>query len=80
MIDPTGLTSYEYDALNRLTKITNKGVVTTFTYDALGRRKTMTHGNGVVTTYSYDAAPALNLPRVFTLIDRCDGWLENRWG
>jgi RHS repeat-associated protein len=60
MIDPTGLTTYEYDALNRLTKITNnKGVVTTFTYDALGRRKTMTHGNGVVTTYTYDAASQL---------------------
>jgi RHS repeat-associated protein len=60
MIDPTGLTTYEYDALNRLTKITNnKGVVTTFTYDALGRRKTMTHGNGVATTYTYDAASQL---------------------
>jgi RHS repeat-associated protein len=60
MIDPTGLTTYEYDALNRLTKITNnKGVVTTFTYDALGRRKTLTHGNGVVTSYAYDAASQL---------------------
>jgi YD repeat-containing protein len=60
MIDPTGLTTYEYDALNRLTKITNnKGVVTTFTYDALGRRNSMTHGNGVVTSYTYDAASQL---------------------
>jgi RHS repeat-associated protein len=60
MIDPTGLTTYEYDALNRLRKITNnKGIVTTFTYDILGRRKTMTHGNGVVTTYSYDVASQL---------------------
>jgi len=60
MIDPTGLTTYEYDALNRLTKITNnKGVVTTFSYDALGRRTSMTHGNGVVTSYTYDAASQL---------------------
>jgi len=60
MIDPTGLTTYTYDALNRLTKITNnKGQVTSFTYDALGRRTSMTHGNGVVTSYSYDAASQL---------------------
>src|SRR4029077_11127240 len=35
MIDPTGLTTYAYDTLNRLTAITNnKGQVTSFTYDA----------------------------------------------
>jgi len=33
--------------------------MTTFTYDALGRRTSMTHGNGVVTTYTYDAASQL---------------------
>ncbi|MGH7929411.1 MAG: hypothetical protein ACREQV_16600, partial [Candidatus Binatia bacterium] len=37
MIDPTGLTTYTYDASNRLTSITNnKGQVTSFAYDALG--------------------------------------------
>ncbi len=60
MIDPTGLTTYAYDALNRLTSITNnKGQVTSFTYDALGRRTSMTHANGVVTNYTYDAASQL---------------------
>jgi RHS repeat-associated protein len=60
MIDPTGLTTYTHDALNRLTSITNnKGITTTFTYDALGRRTSMTHGNGVVTSYTYDAASQL---------------------
>ena len=60
MIDPTGLTTYAYDALNRLTSITNnKGQVTSFTYDALGRRTSMTHANGVVTSYTYDAASQL---------------------
>jgi RHS repeat-associated protein len=60
MIDPTGLTTYAYDLLNRLTSITNnKGQVTSFTYDALGRRKSMTHANGVVTNYTYDAASQL---------------------
>jgi len=47
MIDPTGLTTYTYDALNRLTWITNnKGQVTSFTYEALGRGASMTHANG----------------------------------
>ncbi len=60
MIDPTGLTTYTYDALNRLTSITNnKGQVTSFTYDALGRRTSTTHANGVVTSYTYDAASQL---------------------
>jgi RHS repeat-associated protein len=60
MIDPTGLTTYGYDALNRLTSITNnKGHVTSFTYDALSRRTSMTHANGVVTSYSYDTASQL---------------------
>jgi len=60
MIDPTGLTTYNYDVLNRLTSITNnQGLTTAFTYDALGRRTTMTHDNGVVTNYTYDAASQL---------------------
>ncbi|MGH8543568.1 MAG: hypothetical protein ACREX3_08045, partial [Gammaproteobacteria bacterium] len=60
MIDPTGLTTYTYDALNRLTSMTNnKGQTTAFTYDALGRRTSMTHANGVVTSYIYDAASQL---------------------
>ena len=64
MIDPTGLTTYTYDALNRLTSITNnKGITTTFTYDALGRRTSMTHGNGVVTTYR-EMGSCLSLLRV----------------
>ena len=60
MIDPTGLTTYSYDALNRLTSMTNnKGQTTTFSYDALGRRTSMTQANGVVTSYTYDAASQL---------------------
>jgi RHS repeat-associated protein len=60
MIDPTGLTNYAYDGLNRLTSMTNnKGQTTTFSYDALGRRASMMQANGVVTTYSYDVASQL---------------------
>ena len=60
MIDPTGLTTYTYDALNRLTSLTNNnGQTTTFAYDALGRRTWITHANGVVTSYSYDTVSQL---------------------
>ena len=60
MIDPTGLTTYSYDALNRLTSMTNnKGQTTIFSYDALGRRTSMTHANGVVTNYIFDATSQL---------------------
>jgi len=60
MIDPYGLTTYNYDVFNRLTSITNnQGLTTSFTYDALGRRTSMTHDNGVVTNYTYDAASQL---------------------
>jgi len=60
MIDPTGLTTYNYDVLNRLTSITNnQGLTTTFAYDALGRRTSMTHDHGVVTDYTYDDASQL---------------------
>jgi YD repeat-containing protein len=60
MIDPTGRTTYAYDALNQLTSITNnKGQVTSFTYDALGRRTSMTHANGGITSYTYDAVSQL---------------------
>ena len=60
MIDPTGLTTYTYDALNRLTSITNnKAQLTSFIYDALGRRTSLSHANGVVTNYNYDAASQL---------------------
>ena len=59
MTDPL-LTTYTYDALNRLTLMTNtSGDTTTFTYDALSRRTSMTHGNGVVTTYTYDLVSQL---------------------
>ena len=60
MIDPTGLTTYTYDTLNRLTSITNpSGQTTTYTYDTLSRRTSITHDNDVVTTYTYDSASRL---------------------
>jgi YD repeat-containing protein len=37
----------------------NKGQVTSFSYDAHGRRTSMTHAYSVVTSYSYDTASQL---------------------
>ena len=60
MITPYGTFTYAYDALNRVTSITNpNNEVTTFGYDAISRRTSMAYDNGVVTTYSFDAASRL---------------------
>lgn len=57
MITPQGTFRYSYDALNRVTSITNPYNQTiAFAYDALSRRKSMTYPNGTITTYSYDAS------------------------
>ncbi|MGW6648538.1 hypothetical protein AMK23_09685 [Streptomyces sp. CB02130] len=49
-------TSYTYDSQGNLTKVTPPSPLKpiTFTYDDLGRQKTMTDGREVTTTYSYD--------------------------
>ncbi|MBI5787270.1 MAG: RHS repeat-associated core domain-containing protein [Candidatus Schekmanbacteria bacterium] len=55
MTDPSGTTTYEYDALDRLTKITNPaGQIITFTYDAIGKRTGLTHSTGLTASYTYD--------------------------
>jgi RHS repeat-associated protein len=60
MITPYGTFTYTYDALDRLTSITNpNNETTTFTYDAISRRTSITYDNGVVTSYNYDAASRL---------------------
>ncbi|MBT2231543.1 LamG-like jellyroll fold domain-containing protein [Nonomuraea sp. NEAU-A123] len=54
-----GVTTYDYDALNRLTgqheKTTSThSVTTTFGYDAVGNRTRFTDGNGNATLYGYN--------------------------
>ncbi|MCP5008005.1 MAG: RHS repeat protein, partial [Planctomycetes bacterium] len=60
MITPYGTFTYIYDALDRLTSITNpNNEITSFTYDEISRRDTVTYDNGVVTSFTYDAASRL---------------------
>ncbi|MFF4490480.1 RHS repeat-associated core domain-containing protein [Streptomyces sp. NPDC001544] len=49
-------TSYTYDSEGNLTKVTPPGPLkpVTYTYDDLGRQKTVTDGRGITTTYTYD--------------------------
>ena len=50
---------YAYDALDRLTGITQNGRTYSYSYDALGRRTTLNRPNGVSTHYTYDAGSRL---------------------
>jgi RHS repeat-associated protein len=49
-------TSFDYDDDGNLTKVTPPGPQKpiTYTYDELGRQKTVTDGRGITTTYTYD--------------------------
>lgn len=48
--------SYDYDANNRLTRITGpSGEVTNFSYDAVGQMTEIDRPNGISTSYSYDS-------------------------
>jgi len=55
MTDPSGVTSYTYDYLNRLISVTNPDNKTIhYQYDAGGNRTQLTDPAGGVTVYSYD--------------------------
>jgi RHS repeat-associated protein len=56
------VTSYTWDAQDRLMNISGPGVTASFGYDALGRRTTRTV-NGTTTTYVYDGAQAIGETR-----------------
>ena len=64
MTDPqSGVTSYVYDTLNRLSTLTPPTAFTSgsfgFSYDALSRRTQMTRPNGVTTNYTYNTLSQL---------------------
>jgi RHS repeat-associated protein len=61
MVEPSGTTSYTYDALNRLTAVTyptGTPASVSYTYDAMSNRLTMVQ-DSVTTHYTYDAADHL---------------------
>ena len=53
--------TYDYDALNRVTAIKEKGsvILGRYDYDTAGRRSSLTLGNGAVTSYDYHDDNAL---------------------
>ena len=54
--------TYGYDARSRMTNVSQANPVASLaslTYDALGRRQTLTRGNGTSTAYAYDGASRL---------------------
>jgi len=60
MSDGTGTTTYAYDALYRLTGITNGANQTVgYAYDAAGNRTRLTYPNDKQVTYIYDAGNRL---------------------
>ncbi len=57
---PMGATAFQYDAADRLTKVTYpNGLWLAFTYDAGGRRTRMAEKGGYQMNYAYDAAGRL---------------------
>lgn len=58
LTDPSGgVTSYDYDPFNRLSRITDfAGQDTIYSYDVAGRRAQVQRPNGIVTHHAYDAA------------------------
>ena len=53
------VTNYIYDSANRLTRTTSPAGNFAFTYDAVGRRKTLTYPNNIMASYTYDKAERL---------------------
>jgi RHS repeat-associated protein len=61
MVDPTGTTSYSYDALNRPTSITFPGNKTvSYSYNNVGDRSRITYPDSKYVDYTYDAADNLS--------------------
>lgn len=53
-------TAYEYDLLNRITRVIDRnGNVTVYEYDEIGNRSAVKYANGITLTYTYDACSRL---------------------
>jgi RHS repeat-associated protein len=63
IIGPHGVTSYAFDALNRVSTVTDPGTgVYTYSYDLVGNQTALLLPNGVITTRSYN--PLNHLTRI----------------
>ena len=52
---PFGTTAYEYDLLDRMTRVVDRnGYATVYEYDANGNRTAVHYANGLTVTYDYD--------------------------
>ncbi len=72
MTDAIGTTGYFYDALNRLTTVTDSyGQAVSYAYDLSGNRTGITYPGGKTVTYSYDS-----LNRLSSVVD----WNSNTIG
>lgn len=58
-------TSYTYDALNRLASVTSAEGITTYGYDAVGNRTSISYPNGSSQVYHYDQLNRLTLLETF---------------
>ncbi|MDY6929919.1 MAG: RHS repeat-associated core domain-containing protein [Pseudomonadota bacterium] len=65
----TQITSYSFDALNRLGVVADSQGQTLYTYDAVGNRESVSYPSGNVTLYDYDA---LNRLTRLTTTDAAD--------
>ena len=64
---PFGSTSYEYDLLDRLTRVVDRnGYATVYEYDANGNRTAVHYANGFTTTYEYDLLNRLVCEKMLT--------------
>ena len=77
MMDRSGDSSYEYDGLGRITKVTaGSGEATTYVYDAINRVTEIHRPNGVNTYNTYNARD-----QIVSMVNRCDecGWIVSRY-
>ena len=77
MMDRSGDSSYEYDGLGRITKVTaGSGEATTYVYDAINRVTEIHRPNGVNTYNTYNARD-----QIVSMVNRCDEceWIVSRY-
>jgi len=75
MVDQLGITTYAYDALNRMTNCSDSaGNAVAYSYDAKGNRSSMTYPGNKVVNYTFDS-----LNRMVTVRDWLGGVTTNTY-